>query len=208
MGALRTGPATVTIAHMPDDRFEDRLRALAQQLSRSLSDVDVDEVADRLGVDRDRVQGAADAAKGWLGDRASAAEPLFGATAPDPSAYEPAAPGAGEPLRAGPRSGGGPHPLDLPTDLQGRALSALLSGRWTVRPGSHTLGGTAVGPEPTDDADLTGELRARDWITADGAVTLVGRRALLRWSAAAGEPARGGATAGEPAHGEDAEADA
>jgi hypothetical protein len=176
---------------MPDDRFEDRLRALAQQLTRSLSDVDLDEVADRLGVDRDRLEGAADAAKGWLGDRASAAEPLFGATAPDPSAYEPTGKGPGTPLRAVPPTGAGPHPLDLPTDLQGRALSALLSGRWTVRPGAHTLAGTSVGPEPTGDADLTGELRARDWITADGTVTLVGRQALLRWIATAAQPADG-----------------
>ena len=77
----------------------------------------------------------------------------------------------------------GPHPLDLPSDHQGRALSALASGRWTVRPGSGRLSSTEprVGPPAPTDEDLAGELRARDWIAADGAVTLVGRQALLRW---------------------------
>jgi hypothetical protein len=182
---LRHGAAAVTIAHMPDDRFENRLRALAQQLSRSISDVDLDDVADRLGVDRDRVRGAADAAQDWLSDRTADAEPLFGQSAPPPSAYEPiAAPTAGPARRAG-----GPHPLDLPTDLQGRALSALDSGRLAGA-------GGGVGPEPPEDADPTGELRARDWIAADGTPTLVGRQALLRWCATAGSPAEAEPEAG------------
>jgi hypothetical protein len=171
---------------MPDDRFENRLRAIAQQLSRSISDVDLDDVADRLGVDRDRVRGAADAAQDWLSDRTAAAEPLFGQTAPPPSAYEPSVTPAGSSPQQ--RRGSGPHPLDLPSDLQGRALSALGSGRWTLRPGSGRISGTGVGPEPPEDGDLTGELRARDWISADGAPTLVGRQALLRWSATVAEP--------------------
>jgi hypothetical protein len=179
---------------MPDDRFENRLRALAQQLSRSISDVDLDDVADRLGVDRDRVRGAADAAQDWLSDRTADGEPLFGQTAPPPTAYEPiAAPTPGPARRPG-----GPHPLDLPTDLQGRALSALDSGRWTLRPGSGRLtsAGAGIGAEPPEDADLTGELRARDWINADGAPTLVGHQALLRWSAAAGSPSESEPEAG------------
>jgi hypothetical protein len=171
---------------MPDDRFENRLRAIAQQLSRSISDVDLDDVADRLGVDRDRVRGAADAAQDWLSDRTSADEPLFGQTAPTPSAYEPIAAPAGSVPQ--PRRGSGPHPLDLPSDLQGRALSALGSGRWTLRPGSGRIAGTGVGPEPPEDGDLTGELRARDWIGADGSPTLIGRQALLRWCGTAAEP--------------------
>ena len=174
------------MAHMPDDRFENRLRAIAQQLSRSISDVDLDDVADRLGVDRDRVRGAADAAQDWLSDRTADSEPLFGQTAPPPSAYEPIVPPVGGAPQ--PRRGSGPHPLDLPSDLQGRALSALGSGRWTLRPGSGRISGTGVGPEPPEDGDLTGELRARDWINTDGAPTLVGRQALLRWCATVTEP--------------------
>jgi hypothetical protein len=169
---------------MPDDRFEARLRALAQQLSRSISDVDLDEVADRLGVDPDRVRGAAGAVEDWLNDRASASEPLFSSGPGEPHEYEPAASEFGRTSDRPPPRTAGPHPLDLPTDLQGRALSALASGRWTVRPGSGRLSSAepAVGPPAPDHADLAGELRARDWITADGTVTLVGREALLRWS--------------------------
>jgi hypothetical protein len=168
---------------MPDDRFEARLRAIAQQLSRSISDVDLDEVADRLGVDPDRVRGAAGAVEDWLNDRAS--EPLFSTGPGEPHEYM----GASEttkPDRTAPASArmDGPHPLDLPSDRQGRALSALASGRWTVRPGSGRLSNAepAVGPPAPDDEDLAGDLRARDWITTDGTVTLVGRQALLRWS--------------------------
>lgn len=173
---------------MPDDRFEDRLRAFAQQLSRSISEVDLDEVADRLGVDRDRIQGAAGAVENWLSDHSTDADPLFSSTHPEPAA------GAGRPpVTARPvPSGSGPHPLDLPTDAQGRALSALASGRWTLRPGSGRLTSAEPGGadhEPPDQADLAGELRARDWITADGAVTLVGRQALLRWCRTAEGPA-------------------
>jgi hypothetical protein len=167
---------------MPDDRFEARLRALAQQLSRSISEVDLDEVADRLGVDPDRVRGAAGAVEDWLSDRASPGEPLFSTGPGHPGEYRPAEPGRHE-IPASPPRPEGPHPLDLPTDEQGRALSALSSGRWTVRPGSGRLSNAEPPVEPAapEEADLAGELRARDWITADGSVTVVGREALVRW---------------------------
>jgi hypothetical protein len=173
------------MAYMPDDRFDNRLRQLAQALSRSLSDVDLDEIADRLGVDPDRVRGAAGVVEGWLSDRAAGEGPLFGdEPSPAPAGSQPT-----RPTRAG---GSGPHPLDLPTDEQGRALSALGSGRWTVRAGSSRLSSTGTGPEPPEIAgqpsDLVNELRSRDWITADGTVTLVGGQALLRWSQAAEMP--------------------
>src|SRR6202042_487991 len=86
-----------------------------------------------------------------------------------------------------PGSGPGPHPRDLPTDQQGVALSALDSGRWTVRPGSNQLAGTGTGAEPAP-SDVVGELRARDWITAVGTLTLVGRHALGRWCRTVEEP--------------------
>jgi hypothetical protein len=165
---------------MPDDRFEARLRAIAQQLSRSISDVDLDEVADRLGVDPDRVRGAAGAVEDWLNGRAS--EPLFSTGPGEPHEYM-AASETAQPDRTAPARTEGPHPLDLPSDRHGRALSALASGRWTVRPGSGRLSNAepAVGPPAPGDEDLAGDLRARDWITTDGTLTLVGRQALLRW---------------------------
>jgi hypothetical protein len=179
------------------DSFEDRLRAMADQIGESvrrMSDLDFEEFADRYGIDADRARGFADAAGQWLSDRVSSDEPLFGRNQDgDPGSAVSAvfdallAPGA----RSGrPSNNPGPHPLDLPTGRQGLALSALDSGRWAVRPGSNQLVGTGEGSPPSDAADLVSELRARDWITADGALTLVGRHALGRWCRTAEDPAR------------------
>lgn len=166
-----------------DDGF-DRFKAIADQLARSLKDTNINEVAERFGVDPDRIRGVTGAVEHWLSDHASAGEPLFR----DQTA------GPNRPPRAGDRRdavemtpAGGPHPLDPPTNSQGTTLSALDSGRWMVRPGSGQLTAAGPGPVPADEAlDLVNEIRARDWITVDGAVTLMGRQALLRWSRAAG----------------------
>ena len=77
--------------------------------------------------------------------------------------------------------GAGPDPLDVPTDDQGRALAALDSGRWTVEPGTSALSSSGDGPGPSDALGLVRELRVRDWIDADGEVTLTGHAALQRW---------------------------
>ncbi|HZE07063.1 MAG TPA: hypothetical protein VE127_17675 [Solirubrobacteraceae bacterium] len=164
------------------DNFEERLRAMADELSRSLqrmSEVDLSEVAERFGVDADRARTFADAAGQWLSGQISAAEPLFS----QPAGRQTARP---EPQR----ERGGPHPLDLPTEDQGLALAALDSGRWAVQPGSNQLRGSGDGPPPSPAApDLASELRARDWISADGTLTLVGRHALARWCRVSEGPA-------------------
>ena len=183
-----------------DDSFENRIKAFADQLARSLSDTDVDEVAERFGVDPERVRGVTGAVERWLSDRGTEGEPLFGdhpaGKGDDPrresgrETIGAQAPDGPEPFVAptptpAPTPAGGPHPLDVPTEAQGRALSALDSGRWTARPGSGRLLAAVptVGPLPEGAAsDLANELRARDWITADGAVTLIGRQALRRWA--------------------------
>jgi len=179
------------------ESFEDRLRAMADQLSESVrrvSEGDLDEFADRYGIDADRARAFADAASQWLSDRVSGTEPLFDQDRHgDPGSAVSAvfdalrAPGA---RSRQPANNPGPHPLDLPTGPQGLALSALDSRRWTLRPGSNQLVGTGEGPPPSDAADLVSELRARDWITTDGALTLVGRHALGRWCRTAEDPAR------------------
>ena len=173
------------------DSFEDRLRAIADEVSRSvqrISELDIEELSQRYGVDPDRARAFADVAGRWLNERFSTGDP-FGQVphGDDDSAVRPLGPDLdvdlGGTLRAGetpPGSGAGPHPLDLPTDEHGVALSALDSGRWTVRPGSNQLAGTGTGAGPVQ-SDVVGELRARDWITADGTLTLVGRHALGRW---------------------------
>jgi hypothetical protein len=157
-----------------DDSFENRLREIADQIVRSLSDNDIDEVAQRFGVDADRARGIAGDIERWLGGRLFDQAPRAG-NHPNFRDAEQRSSTAG--------FGTGPHPLDLPTPEQGIALSALDSGRFTVRPGSSVLAATGADPNLSvgGAADLTNELRARDWITADGTVTLVGRQALLRW---------------------------
>jgi len=180
---------SVTIWSMSGhDSFEDRLRALADEISRSvqrISELDMEELSRRYGVDADRARGFADAAERWLSDHLFAGDPLFGRAHPadddragspfseDRDVPEPAA------VAPAPR-GAGPHPLDVPSDPQGVALSALDSGRWTVGPGGGQLDATGPGGGPAP-SDVVGELRARDWITVDGTLTLVGRHALGRW---------------------------
>ena len=177
------------------DSFEDRLRAMADQISQSMrrvSEGDLEEFAERFGIDAERARGFADAAGQWLSDRVSSGEPLFGqnqqsdADSAGHAGFDAqVAPGAA-PEQAANKPG--PHPLDLPSARQGLALSALDSGRWTVGPGSNDLVAGGEGRPPSDAADLVSELRARDWITADGALTLVGRSALGRWCRTAEDP--------------------
>jgi hypothetical protein len=158
-----------------NEGFEAGLRWIAQQVSRSaehLEDLDIDQIARAAGLDVDRAKEFLDGAGEWLNTHA---EGLVSDAGRRFSAFEGAARDH-DPLR-----GAGPHPLDVPTPAQGLALSALDSGRWTVEPGSHLLVAQGDGPAPADAVGLVGELRARDWINAQGEVTLVGRNALKRW---------------------------
>jgi hypothetical protein len=166
--------------------LDEILRALAQgfndSVERTLDQVDIDEVATRFGVDPERAREWVDGATAWMrwrvenisedlatrqGGQSGAAarpEPVRDATAME------------DPLQSA-----GPHPLDLPTEDQGLALAALVSGRWTVEPGSNALSAKGEGRGPSDALGLVRELRVRDWIAADGEVTLVGLHALSRW---------------------------
>ncbi|MGC9222189.1 MAG: hypothetical protein ACP5H2_12770, partial [Solirubrobacteraceae bacterium] len=97
-----------------DDSFEGRIRAIAEQIAKSLAG-DVDEFAERLGVDPDRARAAASNLERWLSDRLSGQE---SGTSDDQHVSDTA-------RRTTPAttSGSGPHPLDLPTPEQGLALS-------------------------------------------------------------------------------------
>ena len=161
-----------------DDRnhesFEEAVRSIARELSRSierLTDADPDEVAQAIGLDLGRVKAFADGAVGWL--RAHA----------EGLAEEGAAWGGGFQVAVDDDSPStdGPHPLDRPTDAQGMALAAMDSGRWSVRPGSGAFASDTAPATSSDALGLADELRARDWITADGEITLAGRHALRRW---------------------------
>ncbi len=199
-----------------NESFEDKVRAIAREVSRSverLTEFNMDEIADAIGVDAERAKQLADTAARWLNGQAESfgegglwsakpgrtaadhdprgaadQDPRGAAADRDPrdAAQDPrGAAGDEDPrgatAKASSRRPAGPHPLDLPTPDQGLALSALDSGRWTVEPGSNAFSTHGEGPPPSDALGLVGELRARDWIDANGAVTLVGRNALRRW---------------------------
>src|ERR1700749_1076122 len=146
------------------DSFEDRLRAIADQISQSvqrISEVDLDEVGERYGIDPERARAFAEAAGQWLSQGMSGGEPFFGRDRHDDpdnaineqlDAQEAQSFGREQPI------GHGPHPLDLPTGRQGLGLSALDSGRWTVSPGSNRLIGTGEGTPPPEASDLVSEL--------------------------------------------------
>lgn len=163
-----------------DHSFDETLRSIARELGRSveraIDNVDLDEVASAIGADPDVAREWADSAGSWLRSQAEKLgdEVTFRVGGP------PRTPAPEDPLRSA-----GPHPLDLPTDEQGVALAALDSDRWTVEPGTEALAVRGDGPGPNDALGIVRELRVRDWIAADGEITLVGRHALSRWLDAA-----------------------
>jgi hypothetical protein len=167
------------VARMEDEdkpkSFEETLRAIADEVQRGIQRVqqgELEDIARSYGVDADRAKRFIDGAGEWL--RAQA-DTLGGAPFPGDPEPAPETPWI-DPLR-----GAGPDPLDVPTAEQGRALAALDSGRWTVEPGTSALSSHGEGPGPSDALGLVRELRVRDWIDAEGEVTLVGRHALERW---------------------------
>jgi hypothetical protein len=163
-----------------DHSFEETLRSLASELGRfierSVENADVDQFAESIGFDAGAAKEWLEGAGSWLrGNAENLGEEMaqrVGGTRPGAASSDPL-------------GGVGPHPLDLPTEEQGRALAALESGRWTIEPGTEALGASGEGPAPSDALGLVRELRVRDWITGEGTLTLVGRAALSRWLAAA-----------------------
>ena len=160
----------------------DIAREVSESVERTVSQVDVEGIANTIGVDPDRAREWLDTAAGMIRAQAervgdeSRTGPRAGGRHRRRSAPESNSTTADDPLRSA-----APHPLDVPTEEQGVALAALDSGRWVVEPGSRRLSGQGDGPAPNDALGLVRELHARDWITSDGEVTLVGRHALSRW---------------------------
>jgi hypothetical protein len=158
------------------ESFEDSLRSIAADLrryiERSIENVDVDEVADSIGVDAAAAREWVESAGNWLSAHTETLGEEFARRVA----------GQGQKVvRADPLKGVRPHPLDLPSDEQGLALAALDSGRWIVEPGADTLAARGEGPGPSDALGIVRELRVRDWIAADGTLTMTGRHALGRW---------------------------
>ena len=157
--------------------FEDVARAVADEVSRMverLQDIDVDEIARTANAEAERAKHWLAELGGWLREQG---DTIGGERVP---ADDPLRHAADDPLRHA-----GPHPLDVPTGDQGLALAALDSGRWRLEPGTSTLAVHGEGPGPSDALGLVRELRVRDWMTADGELTLAGRGALMRWLDAA-----------------------
>jgi hypothetical protein len=144
----------------PDGRsFEDVARALADDVHQAverLSAIDLDDVARAASEEAER-------ARRWVQDLArSVAQTGDAAGSPDDAPVHPA----------------GPHPLAMPTPDQGVALAALESGRWRIESGTFVV---RDGAGPDEPLGLLRELRVSDWVTADGELTLTGRKALARW---------------------------
>jgi hypothetical protein len=165
------------MSEQDDESFEKRVRAMATELSRSVEravkSIDLDGIARQVEMGGERIRELADSTGRWISDLLS-----------DPEAHHATRPRGSEPPETAARTPrvAGPHPLDVPSEEQGRALSALDSGRWKVEPGTDVLVAGGEEESPTDPGGLVGELRARDWIAANGEVTLLGREALKRWS--------------------------
>ena len=163
------------------ESFEETLRAIAAELGRyierSIDNVDLDQVADSIGVDPAVAREWFENAGGWL---SAQTESLGEELARHAAGAE------RKPVRTDPLGSAAPHPLDQPSDEQGLALAALDSGRWTIEPGADMLAAKGDGPAPSDALGIVRELRVRDWIAPDGTLTLTGRRALGRWLDAAG----------------------
>lgn len=176
--------------HMSDEdtprkSFEDALRAIGEEVSRAvdrLSEVDLDNAARSVGVDPEQARGWIDDAGSWLREQAES----FDASTFDATSFRASwSSSTSEPATTDPLGDAAPHPLDLPTAQQGRALAALDSGRWTIEPGTSALAARGDGPAPQDALGLVRELRVRDWLDGDGHLTLAGRAALARWLDAA-----------------------
>jgi hypothetical protein len=173
-------------ANDPDgESLEDTLRSIASEfgryVERSLDNVDLDDIADTVGVDPSMARGWVDSASTWLRAQTEGlGEQLANRAA-----------GTGQSVvRGDPLGRAAAHPLDLPTDEQGVALAALDSGRWNVEPGTEALAARGEGPGPSNALGIVRELRVRDWIAADGELTLTGRHALRRWLDAAASSRR------------------
>jgi hypothetical protein len=163
--------------------FEETLRAIADEVTRGIERVqrgELEDVAREFGVDGDRAKRFIDDAGNWLRAQTDAFNPSAPQPGPEPRSSSSESRPADTPWTTFP-AGAGPDPLDVPAEDQGRALAALDSGRWSVEPGTSRLTSGADGPGPRDALGLTLELRVRDWIDANGAVTIAGRAALKRW---------------------------
>jgi hypothetical protein len=163
----------------PRKSFEESAREIAEEIKRSIeraSQTDPEEYMRAAGVDPDRVREWVDAAGDWIRSQVEGA-----ANTSDSRPGPPASRRSDEDvLREA-----GPHPLDVPTSEQGVALAALDSGRWVFEPETARLATRGGGPGPRNALGLVRELRDRDWIDGNGAVTVVGRHALERWLAQA-----------------------
>jgi hypothetical protein len=170
------------------ESFEEQLRAIARELGRSVEravdNIDVDDFAQMFGVDAGAAREWVESAGSWLRSQAERLDDEFPFTMPnmpDPRRWPAGERAARSVGSDDPLMSAAPHPLDMPTDEQGIALAALESGRWMVEPGTDALTARGDGPGPSDALGIVRELRVRDWLSANGDITLVGRRALNRW---------------------------
>src|ERR1700733_15083220 len=95
-----------------DESFEKKVRAIADELSRSVEravkSIDLDEIARQIEMGGERFRDLADSTGRWIGDRLSdpGADPAAQARDLEPESAARTLPVAG------------PHPLDVPSDEQ------------------------------------------------------------------------------------------
>lgn len=176
--------------------FEETLRAIAAEVTKSAEKLsesgfgDLEKLARASGIDAEPLKQFADDAGRWIREQVSAATetgtdvtraPAADATDPRKATTPPA--DVEIPLsQADAAAAGLAHPLDMPTEEQGRALAALDSGRWTVEPGTVVLATVLGRGEVPQNAHAVGmELHVRDWVDPDGDLTFAGGHALSRW---------------------------
>src|SRR5436305_8196070 len=145
-----------------EDSFEETVRSIARELGRSveraMERVDLDDIAETIGVDPSSAREWADNIGGWLRTQAEnlgeeVAHRTTSRQPPQPQAQPqrhsssaPDAASAGAPAGQDPLSHAAPHPLDLPSDEQGLALTGLESGRFNVEPDTNRLTAHGDGP--------------------------------------------------------------
>jgi hypothetical protein len=171
---------------MSDWNLEEALKAMSQQVERAMEQLDLDELAETIGVEAERAREWMQNAGAWLRSQAEQAQSGAGQAPPwhrreEPRREEHEREREDHRRSDEPFPSVAPHPLDLPTAEQGVALAALDSGRWSVEPGTDAPTVHGQGPGPSDALGLVRELRVRDWLDGDAELTLAGRHALARW---------------------------
>ena len=159
--------------------FEEVARALADEVSRAverLSALDLDELARAASAEGERARQWIDELGRWLREQGEGFAG-FAARLRIARARAPGRRGSTATRRAA--SARSPH------RRPGAGAGGTRLGPLEGRAGNQRAGRPRRGPRPQRRARARPRIRVRDWMTADGQITLAGRDALTRWLEAA-----------------------